>query len=106
VSEPNRDVPPFRVVYSERCREATRQLLARAAAKGRFAELAQVVREIHTRLQWIPLDFGEPIRDFVQLGIQARLAPLGPLVVTFGVDEARRIVYVTIPFKLLPRSGL
>jgi hypothetical protein len=29
-----------------------------------------------------------------------------PLVVTFNVDEARRIVYVAIPFKLLSNSGL
>jgi hypothetical protein len=106
VSQPPGGVPPYRVVYSELCREQTRQLLARAAAKGRFAEIAQVVRDINTRLEWIPLDFGEPLRDFPQLGIQVRIGPLAPLVVTFGVDEARRIVYVSIPFQLLPKSGL
>jgi hypothetical protein len=73
---------------------------------GRFAEVAQAVQDIHTRLAWIPLDFGDPFRDLVQLGLQVRIAPLGPFVVTFGVDEARRIAYVTPPFKLLPRSGL
>jgi hypothetical protein len=59
-----------------------------------------------TRGWWIPLDFGEPLRDFVQLGLQERIGTVAPLVVTYGVDEARRIVYVTIPFKLLPGSGL
>jgi hypothetical protein len=29
-----------------------------------------------------------------------------PLVVAFSVDESRRIVYVTAPFKLLPNTGL
>jgi hypothetical protein len=93
-------------VYSELCRQETRLLLARAVAKGRFAEVAQAVRGIHTRLEWIPLDFGDPVRDFVHLGIQVRIAPLPPLVVTYGVDEARRIVHVSAPFKLLPNSGL
>ncbi len=106
MSQPSPGVPPFRVVYSGVCRDATRQLLTRAAAKGRFAELAKVVRDIHTRLKWIPLDFGEPFRYFAHLGIQLYIAPLAPLVVTYGVDEAKRIVYVAIPFKLLPQSGL
>jgi hypothetical protein len=99
-------VPPYRVVYSGLCRAQTTQLLTRAAAKGRFAEMARVVREIHTRLEWIPLDFGDPFRDLVHLGIQVRIGIIPPLVVTFGVDEARRIVHVILPFKLLPRSGL
>jgi hypothetical protein len=106
VSQPSGGVPPYRVVYSGPCREQTRQLLTRARAKGRFAEVAQVLRDIHTRLEWIPLDFGDPVRDFVHLGIQARIGILPPLVVKFGVDEARRIVHVSLPFGLLPRSGL
>jgi hypothetical protein len=106
MSQPRGGVPPYRVVYSGLCRDSTRQLLARAAAQGRFAEVAQAVQGIHTRLQWIPLDFGEPLRDFVHLGIQVRIGPLAPLVVTYGVDEARHLVYVTVPFKLLPQSGL
>ncbi len=106
MSQPSQGVPPFHVAYSGRCREATRQLLARAHAKGRLAEIALVVQDIHTRLQWIPLDFGDPLRDFVNLGIQARIATIAPLVVKFGVDEARRIVYVNLPFDLLSRSGL
>jgi hypothetical protein len=106
VSQITAGVPPYRLVYSERCREATRQLLARAAAKGRFADFAQAVRDIENRLQWIPLDFGEPLRDFEKLGIQLRIATVAPLVVKFGVDQARRIVYVNLPFDLLSRSGL
>jgi hypothetical protein len=99
-------VPPYRVVYSGRCRDHARQLLARAAARGRFAEVAQTVRGIDTRLRWIPLDFGEPLKDHVHLGITEYLGTLAPLVVNYGVDEARRVVYVALPFDLLPRSGL
>jgi hypothetical protein len=106
VSPPSGGAPPYRVVYSERCRERTRELLQRAAAKGRFAEVAQAVRDIDTRLQWIPLDFGEPLQDFVRLGIKEHVGVLAPLVVKYGVDEARRIVYVALPFDLLPKSGI
>ena len=106
MTSPRGGIPPFRVSYSGRCRESTRQLLAQASAKGRFAEVAQALRGINTRLEWIPLDFGEPLKDLFEMGIREHLGVLAPLVVTYGVDEARRIVYVSVPFKLLPRSGL
>jgi len=101
VSQPSGGVPPYRVVYSGLCRDETRQLLARAAAKGRVAEVAQTIRDINTRLEWIPLDFGEPLQDFVHLGIKEHIGVLGALVVKYGVDEGRRIVYVSLPFDLL-----
>jgi hypothetical protein len=88
------------------CREEIRQLLMRAKAKGRLAEIAQVIRDVETRLAWIPLDFGEPLRDLAHLGIVVLTGALPPLVVEYGVDEARRIVYVSVPFRLLPGSGL
>ena len=106
MSQPTGAVPPYRVIYSERCRDQTRELLARAAAKGRLAEIAQAIRDVHKRLQWIPLDFGEPLQDFVRLGIKEHIGVVAPLVVKYGVDEARRIVYVSLPFDLLPNSGL
>jgi len=106
VSQPSGGVPPYRVVYSDSCREQLRALLARVATKGRFAELAQAVRDIDTQLQWIPLDFGEPLQDLVHAGLREHIGVFAPLVVKYGVDEARRIVYVALPFDLLPRSGL
>jgi len=48
-------------------------LLARAQARARLDEIAQTLRDIHTRLEWIPLDFGEPLRDFVHLGIKVHI---------------------------------
>lgn len=106
MSQPSGGVAPYRVVYSGLCLREAEQLLLRARAQGRFAEIAEAFRDVHRRLGWIPLDFGEPLRDFVHLGIQVRLGVRPPLVVTFGVDEVRRLVHVTIPFKLLSRSGL
>ena len=106
MSPPSQDAPPYRRVLSGRCRDSTRQLLTEAAALGRFAEVAQAVRDIHTRLAWIPLDFGKPLRDLADLGLQEHIGTQGPLVVTYGVDEIRRIVCVALPFQILPRSGL
>jgi hypothetical protein len=106
VSEKGEGTPPFRVIYSGRCREEVKRLLARAAAKGRFAEVAQILQNIHSHLRWIPLDFGESLRDYGSLGITEHLGSIGPLAVKYGVDESRRIVYVVVPFKLLPNSGL
>jgi hypothetical protein len=40
------------------------------------------------------------------LGILEFIGVVAPLVVTYGVDEARRLVYVSVPFKLLRNSGL
>jgi hypothetical protein len=97
VSQPSSSVPPYRVSYSEQCRDQLRQLLARAVSAGRFAEVAQAVRSIDRRLQWIPLDFGEPLKDFKRLGIKAYIGVVAPLVIHYGVDEARRIVYVSRP---------
>jgi hypothetical protein len=80
--------------------------LTRARLKGRLADVAQAMRDVDTRLAWVPLDFGEPLRDLVHLGIVVLTGVVPPLVVEYGVDEARRIVYVSGPFKLLPNSGL
>ncbi len=98
--------PPYRVAYSGLCRNRARELLTHAYAAGQLDELAQAIREIHRRLEWIPLDFGEPLRDYAALGIQERIGTVPPLVVKFAVDEVRHIVFVALPFGLLPRSGL
>jgi hypothetical protein len=88
------------------CRDAAKKLLVRAKAKGRFDELAQSIRGINTRLEWIPLDFGEPLQVFIHLGIEEYIGCVAPLVVRYDVDEQRHIVYVSLPFNLLPKSGL
>jgi hypothetical protein len=106
VSESTWTIPPYRVAYSQLCLDGARQLLLRASAKVRFAEIAEVLGGINTRLEWIPLDFGEPLKNFVHLGIKEHIGVLAPVVVKYGVDETRRIVYVPLPFSLLPNSDL
>ena len=106
MSAPGRGAPPYRVVYSELCRERARDLLARAAAQGRLAEVARAVRDLDRRLHWIPLDFGEPFQDLAELGLKEHIGVVTPLVVRYSVDEGRRLVYVAVPFRLLPRAGL
>jgi hypothetical protein len=97
---------PYHIAYSQVCLAHLKQVFERATTKGRVEEVANAARDIHARLTWIPLDFGEPTRDYVHMGLQARVAPSAPFVVTFAVDEAAKIVYVFVPFKLLPNSGL
>lgn len=106
MSQPGPGVEPFRVDYSALCRRELRRLLDRSRALGRLEELAQATRDLDTRLRWIPLDFGEPLRDFNELGLREYVGTVAPLVVTYAVDEARRIVYVAVPFRLLSNSGL
>jgi hypothetical protein len=67
--------------------------------------IAATVLSINTRLGWIPLDYGAPLQDLPALGIRRYSGVVSPLVVTYGVDEARRVVSVVVPFKLLPKSG-
>ena len=81
MSQPSGGVPPFRIVYSGRCLADAAQLLVHAKANGRFAEVAMAIREIDTRLAWIPLDFGEPLQDFVHLAIKEHIGVWAPLVV-------------------------
>jgi hypothetical protein len=106
MSQPGQGVPPYLVVYSGLCRDELKRLLARARVKERVSEVAQAVQGIHTQLQWIPLDFGQPLKDYVNLNMIEYIGVCAPLVVKYSVDEARRIVYVTLPFDLLSRSGL
>lgn len=108
MSQTSGDAPSFRyrVVYSELCRNKTKDLLARANAAGRFNEFAKLLRDINARLEWIPLDFGEPLRDYLELEIKEYIGVLAPLVLKYGVDEARRIVFVALPFSLLSKSGI
>ena len=41
MSQPNLGVPPFRVAYSGQCRDSVKQLLTRAAARGRWSGAAR-----------------------------------------------------------------
>jgi hypothetical protein len=96
----------FRVVYSKRVLKALSGLLTKARALGKFDEFAAAVRKIHGSLQTQPFIFGEPIYTLPNLALRTRKGSVRPLVVTYSVDEERRLVYVVQPLTPLPSSGL
>ncbi len=106
VTTPNGSAGHFRVVYSKTVLMALGDLLARARAVGQLDEVASAVRTIHGSLQTQPLVFGEPLYTLPNLGLRARQGSVRPLVVTYTVDEERRLVYVVRPLKPLQNSGL
>jgi hypothetical protein len=105
-STPNGSGGQYRLVYSEQARTALKELLQKAKGLGRKAEVAAAVKKIEGRLRTQPTTFGEPVYDLQHARLQVRSAIVGPLAVTYGVDEDNHLVYVVLPFKPLTSSGL
>lgn len=106
MSEAPKGPPPFHLACSDLCRRQLQFTLEQAAAKGRLEEFVNAARGINSRLRWVHLDFGEPTLEYVHPGLQEYVGTVPPFVVQYSVDEVRRIVYVNVPFKLLPNCGL
>jgi hypothetical protein len=106
VTTPNGSGGHFRVVYSKTVLTALGDLLAKARAAGKLDEFVAAVRSIHGSLQTQPLVFGEPLYTLPNLALRARKGSVRPLVVTYTVDEERRLVYVVRPLLPLQNSGL
>lgn len=104
MSEPSARPEPYRVVYSEHVRDELRALLVRAKASGHGQQALDAAREINRRLHVYP-QFGEPRRNLEALGATAWSGTVPPLVLEYVIDEERRLVFVVIPFKVLPHSG-
>jgi len=105
VSTPSGSLVPYRVVYSERVRTDLRELLTRAVACGLGQQALTALREIDTRLRVDP-QFGEPLRDLKTEGETLWIGTIPPMVVQYVIDEERRSVFVVVPLKPLPESGL
>jgi hypothetical protein len=105
-STPNGSGGQYRLVYSEQARNALKGLLQKAKALGRAAEVAAAVKEIEGQLRTQPTVFGEPVYDLQHARLQVRAAIVGPLAVTYGVDEDKHLVYIVLPFRPLTSSGL
>ena len=86
---------PYRVVYTEAAREEVRRLIAQSRIIGLSRELLSAIQAIEQCLRLNPLVFGEPRKDFLPAGLQSRRGGRDMLYVTFGVDAANRVVYVT-----------
>ena len=104
MSEPSAAPELYRVVYSERVRQALKELLTRAQACGQGRLALDALKEIDRLLHLYP-QFGEPRRDLPVLGVTIWSGTVPPLVVEYRIDETHRMVFIVGPLKVLPRSG-
>jgi hypothetical protein len=105
VDEPSPNPVNYRVIYSERVRIELKELLTRAAACGLGQQVLDAVKQIDARLRVYP-QFGEPLLDLHTKGERLLVGTISPLVVRYIIDEENRLVFVIVPFKPLPHSGL
>jgi hypothetical protein len=105
MSEADPGPPPYRVAYSERVRTELRDLLNQAVTRGLGRQALDAVKAIDTRLRVYP-QFGEPLYDLKTGGKTVWMGTIPPLVVQYVLDEEQRQVFVVVPVKPLPGSGL
>ncbi len=105
MSEPPSKPVPYRVAYSERVRNAARELVAQARARGLTPQVLAALREIDERLHLYP-QFGQPLRDLRLEPAQLWIGVVPPLVVQYILDEERRLVIIVVPITAQPESGL
>jgi hypothetical protein len=94
----------YRVVYSERVREALRNLIARTNQVGRTPELLAALKELDHRLHLYP-QFGQPLRDSKLDSTRIWIGVVAPLVAQYVLDEEHHIVTIVVPILPLLRSG-
>jgi hypothetical protein len=104
VNEPETELVPYRVVYSERVRIELRALVDRAIDAGHGRAVLDALTELDARLRIYP-QFGERRRDLATAGQSQWGATFPPLFVEYVIDEPNRAVYVVIPLKALPHAG-
>jgi hypothetical protein len=95
---------PYRVAYSERVRNALRDLIARARQRGLGRQDLDAIKEIDYRLRIYP-QFGEPLLDLAYEPGHIWIGTVRPLVVRYAVLEQRRLVTVSVPIRALPGFG-
>jgi hypothetical protein len=91
---------PYRVVYPEVVRHGLLRASERAAELGLQPDFLAAAKAVEARLQSDPLEFGEPLYTLRHAGLEVRAGAFNLLGVRYGVDRARRLVYV-VEFKLL-----
>jgi hypothetical protein len=94
----------YRVIYSELVRQATRDLIQRAADVGRAVDVLNAVKQIDYVLALYP-QFGQPLRDLLLKPAQMWIGVVPPLVVHYVLDEDAKRVFVPLPFVPFTRSG-
>lgn len=94
---------PYQIVNASQVGAALKALLAAAAARGIGDKVLHAIKTIVERLQQAPLEFGEPRFDLFWMRLQVRICGFGGLVVSYAVDDARRLVYL---LDIIPLAGL
>jgi hypothetical protein len=96
--------PAYRVHASAKIMQLFLRLQRQAIREGRGDEVITAVRRIYEQLRDDPTTFGEPTYRLPALGLAVRTGSIRPLVVDFGVDEVRRLVFIKV-VKLLAAPG-
>jgi hypothetical protein len=104
VNEPEHELVPYRVVYSERVRTELKALADRATDASHGRAVLDALKELDARLRICP-HYGERHRDLAMAGQSEWDAAFPPLFVEYVIDEPNRAVYVVIPLKVLPHAG-
>src|SRR5262245_32565141 len=99
--------PPvlYRLVISDLVIAELRALLARAKQCGLADEVKTALTTLQERLQVYP-QFGQPLIDLQHEQAQTMVAVVPPLYVRYAIYETRREVWLLIPIRPLPNSGL
>lgn len=71
-----------------------KQLHEQGASQGEGKRYIAALRTIYHRLQTEPDQFGEPLYHLPAIQLQIRQGVLAPLVVSYGVHEKKRLVFL------------
>jgi hypothetical protein len=96
---------PYRVSYSERVHADLEDRVARAKARGLLKQVHDALKTIDDRLRIYP-QFGQPLRDLQLETAQVWIAVVPPLTVQYVLHEQTRPVWIVVPIRPLPNSGL
>ena len=98
---------PFKVIWSGTAIRQVGKLAGITKAEGRHQSLrfAHVLRSIERALTWIPLEYGEPVKELTSVNLQTCVCFAEEVVVNYGVNHSRKIVFVR-DFRKMTRNRL
>ncbi len=92
--------PPFRIGSSARTNQELRERVEFAATLGKHKEFLRALRQIMTRLQNAPNDFGECRYELHKGKMRCHIGVLAPAAIHFAIHEESRNVIVLRVFLL------
>ena len=101
MSEP---AAPYQVVYSGLVKQGLLALADEAAQRGDGEAYLAALKDFQHRLSVYP-QFGDPLLDLTHEQGEVWVGVVPPLCMRYGLYEDRRLVMVTAPSVLLPKTG-